>query len=60
MLELVPPGLQLDFIGKARIWISISVVVILIGIASIVWVKPSEHWDWSAVSSSTTARRMKS
>ncbi len=37
MLELVPPGLQIDFIGKAKIWISISVVVILIGIASIVW-----------------------
>ena len=37
MLELVPSGLQIDFIGKAKIWISISVVVILIGIASIVW-----------------------
>jgi len=37
MLELVPPGLQVDFIGKAKIWISISVAVILIGIASIVW-----------------------
>jgi preprotein translocase subunit SecF len=37
MLELVPPGLQLDFIGKAKIWISISVVVILIGLTSIVW-----------------------
>jgi preprotein translocase subunit SecF len=37
MLELVPPGLQVDFIGKAKVWISISVVVILIGMASIVW-----------------------
>jgi preprotein translocase subunit SecF len=37
MLELVPPGLQIDFIGKAKVWISISVVVILIGLASIVW-----------------------
>jgi len=37
MLELVPPGLRVDFIGKAKIWMSISVVVILIGIASIVW-----------------------
>ena len=37
MLELVPPGLRIDFIGKAKIWISISVVVLLIGIASIVW-----------------------
>src|SRR5262245_43379403 len=37
MMELVPPGLQIDFIGKAKIWISISVVVILIGLASIVW-----------------------
>src|SRR5215217_1259393 len=37
MLELVPPGVHIDFIGKAKIWISISAVVILIGIASIVW-----------------------
>src|SRR5712692_1758224 len=37
MLELVPPGLQIDFVGKAKIWVSISVVVILIGMASIVW-----------------------
>ena len=37
MLELVRPGLRIDFIGKAKIWISISVVVILIGLASIVW-----------------------
>ena len=37
MLELVPPGLHIDFIGKAKIWISLSVVVILIGIASIGW-----------------------
>jgi len=37
MLELVPPGLQIDFVGKAKVWMSASVVVILIGIASIVW-----------------------
>jgi preprotein translocase subunit SecF len=37
MLELVPPGLRVDFIGQAKIWMSISVVVILIGVASIVW-----------------------
>jgi preprotein translocase subunit SecF len=37
MLELVPPGLQFDFLGKAKIWISLSVAVILIGIASIIW-----------------------
>ena len=37
MLELVPPGLQVDFIGKAKVWMSISVVVILIGMAAIVW-----------------------
>ncbi len=36
MLELVPPGLNIDFLGKAKICITISVVVILIGLASIV------------------------
>jgi hypothetical protein len=30
MLELVPPGLNIDFISKAKIFITISVVVILI------------------------------
>jgi preprotein translocase subunit SecF len=37
MLELIPPGLQIDFIGKAKGYIAGSVVVILIGLASIVW-----------------------
>ena len=36
MLELVPPGLNIDFLGKAKVCITISVVVILIGLASIV------------------------
>jgi len=35
MLRLVPPGLNIDFIGKAKIWVSVSVVVILIGMGSI-------------------------
>ncbi len=29
MLELVPPGLNIDFISKAKMCITISVVVIL-------------------------------
>jgi len=37
MLELVPPGLNIDFLGKAKVCITISVVVILIGLASIVF-----------------------
>src|SRR6266446_6811651 len=37
MLELVPPGLQIDFVGKATRYILLSVVVIFIGLASIVW-----------------------
>jgi preprotein translocase subunit SecF len=37
MLELVPPGLNIDFISKAKIFITISVVVILIGLGSIVF-----------------------
>jgi preprotein translocase subunit SecF len=36
MLELVPPGLNIDFLGKAKVCITISVVVILIGLTSIV------------------------
>jgi preprotein translocase subunit SecF len=36
MLELVPPGLKIDFLGKAKVCITISAVVILIGLASIV------------------------
>ena len=37
MLELIPPGLNIDFISKAKIFITISVVVILIGLGSIVF-----------------------
>src|SRR5262245_29890832 len=37
MVELVPPGVQTDFIGKAKVWITLSVVVLLIGLGSIVW-----------------------
>ncbi|MGE3539417.1 MAG: protein translocase subunit SecF [Candidatus Tectimicrobiota bacterium] len=37
MLELVPSGLNIDFIGKAKVCIIISLVVISIGLASIVW-----------------------
>lgn len=37
MLELVPSGINLDFVGKAKTCITISAVVILIGVASIVW-----------------------
>lgn len=37
MLELIPPGLRIDFFGKARLSIALSLLVILIGIGSIVW-----------------------
>ncbi len=37
MLEFVPPGLQVDFVGKAKGCIIVSVIVILIGIAAILW-----------------------
>src|SRR5919109_2727932 len=36
MLELVPPGLNIDFIGKAKVCMLLSVAVILIGLGSIV------------------------
>jgi preprotein translocase subunit SecF len=36
MLELVPPGLRIDFVGKAKFCILASLLVILCGIGSIV------------------------
>lgn len=36
MIELIPPGTKIDFIGKQKIAIAISLVIILAGIASIV------------------------
>src|SRR5512145_483596 len=36
MLELVPPGLHIDFVSKMKICLIISLLVILIGVASIV------------------------
>jgi preprotein translocase subunit SecF len=36
MLELVPPGLRIDFLGKSRPFIVLSIVVILVGLVSIV------------------------
>jgi preprotein translocase subunit SecF len=35
MLELVPPGLRIDFLGKAKLCITISLLVILFGFVSI-------------------------
>src|SRR5262249_356288 len=37
MLEIVPPGLHIDFLGKAKLSIALSIVVILIGLSAIVW-----------------------
>jgi preprotein translocase subunit SecF len=37
MLELVPPGLNIDFLGKAKYCITASVLVILLGLGSIAW-----------------------
>lgn len=37
MLELVPSGLNVDFIGKAKVCIVLSLIVILIGLGSIVF-----------------------
>ncbi len=35
MLELIPPGLHIDFVRRARVSIALSLLVILIGVASI-------------------------
>jgi preprotein translocase subunit SecF len=37
MLELLPSGLHLDFIGKAKFYIALSLLVILAGLGSMVW-----------------------
>jgi preprotein translocase subunit SecF len=37
MLELLPSGLNLDFIGKAKFYIALSLLVILAGLGSIIW-----------------------
>ncbi len=37
MLEIVPPGLHIDFLGKAKSGIALSIVVIIIGLSAIVW-----------------------
>lgn len=35
MLELIPPGLRVDFMSKAKLGLTLSVIVICIGLASI-------------------------
>jgi preprotein translocase subunit SecF len=37
MLEIVPPGLQIDFLSKAKLGIALSIVVILTGLSAMVW-----------------------
>jgi preprotein translocase subunit SecF len=37
MLQLIPPGTNIDFLGKAKVCITISMVVMLIGLASIAY-----------------------
>lgn len=36
MLEIIPPGLHIDFVGKAKYFITLSLVLILLGAGSIV------------------------
>src|SRR5262245_13947672 len=37
MLEIVPPRLHIDFLGKAKLGIALSIVVILTGLSAMVW-----------------------
>jgi preprotein translocase subunit SecF len=37
MFEIVPPGIHIDFLGKAKPGIALSVVVILLGLGAMVW-----------------------
>src|SRR2546428_7959468 len=36
MLEIIPQGLHIDFVGKAKYFITVSLVLILLGAASMV------------------------
>jgi len=36
MLELIPQGLNIDFVGKAKFCITVSLLIILLGIGSII------------------------
>ena len=35
MLELIRPGIQIDFMGKRRLWMGLSVAAILLTIGSL-------------------------
>src|SRR5215470_246903 len=37
MLEVIPQGLHIDFVGKAKYFITLSLLLILLGAGSIVW-----------------------
>ena len=36
MLELVPPGLNIDFVSKARFFITVSLLIIVLGVISLI------------------------
>ena len=36
MLELIPQGLNIDFVGKAKVCITLSLLIILLGVSSII------------------------
>ncbi len=36
MFEIIPSGTQIDFVGRARLWVAISLILIGIGIAAMV------------------------
>lgn len=41
MMEIVPPDLNIDFLGRRRLWIGISILLIVLGIAStLIWGVP--------------------
>ena len=37
MFEIVPPGIHIDFLGKAKYCIALSILVIVIGLSAMVW-----------------------
>ena len=37
MLEIVPPGFHIDILGKAKLGMALSIVVILTGLSTMVW-----------------------
>ena len=53
MVEIVPPGVHIDFLGRAKRCMAFSMVVISIGLSAIVWRSGSDQGSTLAVGRSS-------